>query len=376
MHRIIAALILSLFVFTVSVRSDDPVSSSVTFNREVIRIFERKCLQCHAPGRIAMSLATYRDARAWSRAIREELIEQRMPPWGAAPGYSPVADDASLTSREMAMLLTWLDGGVPRGEERDLPRHTAASQPIAAPPDVLLPLPAQRVPADQEYVVRRVTVSTGGARARRVRRIELRPGAGQLLRAAFIYIVTPTGRAWLGAWTPWQHATTFPAGTAFNIPAGAQLQVELHYRGAESAMEDRSSLALYDAIGASTAAGPLTIATRPSKPGALSVRRGVFRLPIETRVWGMLPRLTGARTGAGGSVEITARRPDGSAEILLWIPAYRYDWPTPYFLSTPVALPAGTSITVTATGVPLASVALSTFAGSGVNAARVSRRQP
>ena len=60
--------------------ADDPVSSTVSFNREIIRIIQRKCEPCHAPGGLAMSLSDYRDARAWGRAIREELVEHRMPP--------------------------------------------------------------------------------------------------------------------------------------------------------------------------------------------------------------------------------------------------------------------------------------------------------
>ena len=39
-------------------RSDDPVSSSVRFNREIVRIFQRKCVSCHAKDTIAMPLTT------------------------------------------------------------------------------------------------------------------------------------------------------------------------------------------------------------------------------------------------------------------------------------------------------------------------------
>jgi hypothetical protein len=36
-------------VLTVQVRSDEPIASSVTFNREIYRILESRCLACHAP---------------------------------------------------------------------------------------------------------------------------------------------------------------------------------------------------------------------------------------------------------------------------------------------------------------------------------------
>jgi hypothetical protein len=38
-------------------------------------------------GGLVFSLSDYRDARAWRRAIREELVEHRMPPPIAARGY-------------------------------------------------------------------------------------------------------------------------------------------------------------------------------------------------------------------------------------------------------------------------------------------------
>jgi mono/diheme cytochrome c family protein len=116
------AAVLALLLLTVAgvaVHSDEPISSSVTFTREIYRIFESRCLACHAGDGVAMPLGTYREARPWARAIREELIEGRMPPWAAAPGYAPFANDIGLTSRELATILTWTDGGTPRGDDRD-----------------------------------------------------------------------------------------------------------------------------------------------------------------------------------------------------------------------------------------------------------------
>ena len=52
------------------VRADDPVSSSVRFTGEVVRILNRKCQACHGPESLAMPLATYGDVRSWGRAIR------------------------------------------------------------------------------------------------------------------------------------------------------------------------------------------------------------------------------------------------------------------------------------------------------------------
>ena len=48
-------------------------------------------------------------------AIKEEILEKRMPPWGAASGYGHFANDMSLTGREISLILSWADGGAPSG---------------------------------------------------------------------------------------------------------------------------------------------------------------------------------------------------------------------------------------------------------------------
>ena len=116
-----ASIALLLALFRVPLDADDPVSTNVSFNREIIRIIQRKCEPCHTPGGLAFSLSDYRDARVWGRAIREELVEHRMPPAIVARGYGDHESDPSLNAREMATFLTWLDGGMPRGDEADRP---------------------------------------------------------------------------------------------------------------------------------------------------------------------------------------------------------------------------------------------------------------
>ena len=354
----------ALALLSITVRSDDPVSSSVTFNREVVRIFERKCVQCHSANAVAMPLSTYREVRPWSRAIREELVEQRMPPWGAAQGYTPIANDPGLNARQLAMILTWVDGGLPRGEERDLPHPAAQPLPLEQP-DQLMEIPPQRIPANDEYVVRRVTLAAASS-IRRLQRVEIRPGERRVLRTAFVSIVSGSGASrttqWVGAWTPWAPAITPPAGTSFVLPVGAEIQAELHYRGRETELVDRSVIALFsekDDGDANGVAGQVVIAASADpKAGPVARARGVETLSREERVWAVVPRIPedarnpahDAINGRAVSVEVTARKPDGSVQVLLWVPRYRSDWPVPYLLRDSVVLPAGTRVSLTTTG--------------------------
>lgn len=349
-----AGLIAVLIILGVSVpaRSDDPVTSAVRFNREIIRIFDRKCLSCHAPGGISMSLATYRDARPWFRAIREEIVEQRMPPWSAARGYARFEGDIGLTPRELTTILTWVDGGVPKGDESDLPASSVSAGPDAVEkPDHRVDIPPQQIPGDAEDVVRRVTLDCSLTTDRWVRHLRVRPGDRRLLRAAFVSVVSNGQRtAWAGAWTPWQPSVIAPAPGAFLVRAGSRLEVELHYRGQDAATTDRSAIEFFFAPdGKWREMISLAIETDQAVKHANSARRkGEVTLTRDTVVGALRPEMA----ADDQSLEVTAHKADGSVEVLLWIPKYRAEWPAPFVFKEPVRLPAGTVISVTATGTP------------------------
>ena len=48
------------------------------------------------------------------------------------------------------------------------------------------------------------------------------------------------------------------------------------------------------------------------------------------------------------SIEVSARKPDGGTEILLFAKDLPMDWPTPYILREPVLLQRGTVLSATA----------------------------
>jgi len=48
------------------------------------------------------------------------------------------------------------------------------------------------------------------------------------------------------------------------------------------------------------------------------------------------------------SVEVTAHRPGGTIEVLIWAKDHRYDWQPDYTFKKPVTLPKGTRLEVIA----------------------------
>lgn len=320
--------------------ADDPVSTTVSFNREILRIIQRKCEPCHAPGGLAISLSDYRDARAWGRAIREELVEHRMPPAIVARGYGRYETDPSLNAREMATFLTWLDGGMPRGDDADRPARSATADAIGdVEGGMRLAIPAQIVPAGEELVIRRVTIDAAAAAGRAITRVQLRPGNRRVLRGALVF----AGRQWIGGWLPWQHAVVPPPPHAFHLPAAATLMVELYYRGAESELTDRSAIDLSFAPDAARGGiEDVVVEAMPDDAGRTPRLRGSVKLSQQTRVWAIHPSPDASVT----SMELRAERPDKSVEVLMWIPKARVDWPLALVLQEPVTLPAGSTMSL------------------------------
>lgn len=99
----------------------DVITTKITWNREIIRILNNHCTSCHRPGGSAFSLATYNEGRPWAKAIQEEVLERRMPPWGAVKGFGDFKNDQALTPEQLEVIGEWVDGGAPEGEDKDLP---------------------------------------------------------------------------------------------------------------------------------------------------------------------------------------------------------------------------------------------------------------
>ena len=93
------------------------VSTALTWRADIKPLFDRQCASCHAPGNAAntIPLATYDQVRPWIAAIREEMLERRMPTPRGRPGIDPGVDDHPLSPMERDVIVGWIDGGAPEG---------------------------------------------------------------------------------------------------------------------------------------------------------------------------------------------------------------------------------------------------------------------
>lgn len=325
----------------------NPTTTTVLFNREISALLQRKCVQCHAPGKLAMPLVTYDQTRPWAQAIKEETLARRMPPWPAERGYGTFSNDIGLTPREFEFLISWIDGGVPIGTGDAPPFVDHNAHWTAGTPDVLVTSStATSVAAHSAPAFKRIVLETQLPRATLIRGFDFKPDP-RVTRAAFLSIAGTD--QYLGGWTPWQSSTELPSGVAFSLPARARIAVDLLYSGANEAVADTPQLALYRA----TAAAGSLVSTSVLKPGASSAHASP-RLVAEMRfatarsLVSMRPDLgPGAR-----SLEVKLLRADGSTDVLLWMKDIPPNWQTPYVFKKPISVPAGSTLQTIVYGAP------------------------
>ena len=112
----------------------DVITTNLTWTQEISRIVYKHCASCHRGGGTAMPLMTYEEARPWAKAIRDEILERRMPPWDAVKGVGDFRGDPSLSQPEIDMLVGWVEGGAPEGNPVYLPHPPHFDAPEPEPP--------------------------------------------------------------------------------------------------------------------------------------------------------------------------------------------------------------------------------------------------
>ena len=132
MRRALGASFTALVVLLCarSTTAHDPITTKVTFAREIRAILSARCVACHSSGGSApMRLTTYEEVRPWARSIKEQVLTRRMPKWHAARGFGAFSNDSTLTPIEIALIVSWVDGGLPR-DGRTLPAAPALPAPF------------------------------------------------------------------------------------------------------------------------------------------------------------------------------------------------------------------------------------------------------
>jgi hypothetical protein len=175
------------------------VSSSVTFNKDVLPVLQKNCQTCHRPGETApASFLSYESTRPWAKAIKTAVLSKKMPPWFADPHVGKFANDRSLSEADIHTLVSWVDAGAPEGDAKDAPRPLEWVEGWRiGQPDVVLSMPIEyKVPASGTIDYQYIVIPTGFTEDKYVQVAEARPGNTKLVHHIIAFVREP-GNPWM-----------------------------------------------------------------------------------------------------------------------------------------------------------------------------------
>ncbi|MGH9173876.1 MAG: redoxin domain-containing protein, partial [Vicinamibacterales bacterium] len=299
-----------------------------------------------------MALRTFEEARPWARAIKEQVVSRKMPPWFATRGVGHFANDPSLADEEIATIAGWVDSGAPHGDPGDMPtppRFSAGWQ--LGEPDYIIDLPRVEVAADGGDSFPSFTVTLDLPRDRWVRAIEIQPSNREVAHHASLLTIGGTNGSGGGQFAGRAVGTppiVYPDGTGRWVRKGQLLRADLHYHSNGTATTDQTRVGLYfghgelkkEVVAALVGNQMFEI---PPHANNHEVRAGYIVDQDITLLW-----LAAHMHLRGKDMAVTAYFPDGRRQALLDVGAYDFNWQLSYYPKEQIALPRGTRIEVVA----------------------------
>ena len=330
--------------------------SKVSYAKEVSRLIQARCETCHRPEGIApFSMTNYRQVRGWAKMIKEVINDGRMPPWHADPRYGHFKNDRRLTEHELALFNAWLDNGMAKGDDADLPEPANyGGEWRVGTPDIVLVQP-EEVTIDPTGVVPYMyfTQDPGFKEDIYVTAAEALAGNIKVVHHIIVTWFLPEGvnkqypgqrEGFLIGTAPGDMPLLTEPGQARLIPAGAHLRWQMHYTPTGKVEKDQSRLGLM-----TTKEMPAELIMTNS-PGQYQLDipphaenhmvETTYTTPQDIRIVSFMPHMH----LRGKAYRYEVKYPDGREEILLDIPKYDFNWQATYRLTEPKFLPKGTQV--------------------------------
>ncbi len=347
-------------------KKEGPVEvGKVTYAEDVAAILQAKCQNCHRPGQSApFPLLSYDDARGKAASIALVVDERRMPPWHADPRHGQFANDRSLSPKQRATLLAWVEQGTPPGDASKMPPPAKFVDGWSiGVPDLVIEMPKPyTVPAQGvvDYVF--IRVPTNFKEDRWIQAAEAVPGDRSVVHHIVAYVLTKDSRRpdenHLCGYAPGDMPSIYPPGIAKKIPAGAEILLQLHYTPNGKIRTDRSKVGLVFAKAPveheAHTMGIINPKFSPRRgrfagePERIEIPAGdpnfeidaTFTFPKDVVLLAFMPHMH----LRGKDFKYTIVPEGGTAEVGLSVPAYDFGWQSYYHLAKPRLLRAGSRI--------------------------------
>lgn len=366
-----AAAVTGCFLLATTVRAEDRDKSSdakqVTYSKDVSRILQSRCQDCHRPGQIGpFSLLDFESAKNWAETIKEVVSERRMPPWFADRTSHKFSNDRSLTHEEVDTITRWIDAGCPMGNPADLPEPRKFNEGwFIGNPDAVFTMSEQyEVPASGTIPYKYFVIPTNFEEDKWVSGVELRAGNPAVVHHILMSVRAPEWQpgqrfrdsrdsddqalGFFAALAPGYVPLAFPSGFGKKIPKGANIVLQMHYTANGTAQSDRSS------VGLVFAKEPVhtEVRTRGVFNNFFSIPpyadnhevKSAFRFPQDSVVLSFMPHMH--LRGKDFHYEIEDL--NGKRETVLNVPRWDFNWQVHYELAEPLVMPKGSKILCTA----------------------------
>ena len=360
-----------------------------TYYRDVLPILQNRCQECHRSGAVGpFALMTYKQAVSWSSDIKEYTGNRQMPPWKPVDGVA-FHNDRRMTDKEIATLAAWVDAGSPEGDPNDAPKpRTFPDGWHLGKPDLILTVPEEMtIGASGRDLFRVFVLPTNLDEDKLVTAVEVRPGNRRAVHHSLNFWDTsgsarakakeelerkktddeqdhgpgysssmgvgirrmPGTFGGLGGWAPGNLPRHLPEGTGWTLPKGADVVVQVHYHRTGRVEKDRTTIGLYFSKKPATTTKwkdiviPGRFLLIPANDDRYVVRDGIEVLQ-DCTVHTVMPHMH----MLGKEIAVTVTPPEGKPFTLIAIKEWNYNWQETYLLKEPLAVKAGTKMTVQA----------------------------
>ncbi len=340
---------------------------SPTWSREIGRVFQNNCVECHRSGGIGpFPLDTYSEAGSRLPMLKYMVGERLMPPWHASRDTGPWVNDRSMSDSDVQAVLDWIEAGGPEGDPSEAPTALSFEDTEwqIGEPDLVLELDAVDIAASGtvDYVYQ--YVETGLRRDMWVQAVELRTEAPSVMHHALAFVEDPRKenesdrqfwRRWQGGadgyfagLVPGQGPTVFPEGQGMKLPRRSWLKFQLHYTPDGTRRSDTVRIGFKFAD--STPEEKIIIEGVFNEEFTIPAGAADYVVTAEHRInsrrtiLGFAPHMH--LRGASFKYELTT--PEGETTTVCDVPAYDFDWQHFYKLAEPLLVEKGSKLTCTA----------------------------
>jgi hypothetical protein len=365
----------------------DAPQGQVTFAKDVAPILQEKCQDCHRSGSMApMPLLTYEETRPWAKAIKQRVLTRTMPPWeiDKTVGIQHFQNDPSLTDKQIATIVRWVDAGAPLGNPKDMPPAKQWPNDNAwqlakqfGQPDLVIDSGSYTMPAHSQDVWWKPLSDVPLTEPRWVRAVEIRPAtpAGRRIMHHVLARLqqdepdvrntlfagddaNSNGPGMLMEWAIGKNYDIYRPNTGKLILPGARIWWELHLHAVGEEVTDHAQLAIYlypkgqepkyRTYLMSYTANPVVNGQLllDIPPNTVTETQGFHVLKQPAILENFQPHMH----LRGKAMSMEAILPDGSTEMLSYVDRFSFNWMINYIYADDAApvLPAGTVLRITA----------------------------